>query len=440
MEIFQIGFAPIFMSVSDMLLFYYLCGGTREGIRKNNNWFFWFTVLLVTMVVSQLVFSGQTNMQANFLIFYVIHFFILLVFSEKCTTIHFSARIYLVILFVLANDICLILLISLSRSLFNIDYIDTGSFLTRVAAHFILLAIKISASKLIKKLVTNQIYGIESAFQAFIIMLPALPYFFLRNYAFLFEINPVEVPLIIHYLNVLFGISAMINMIISEKLSYRIRQNDLLQVEKLIKQQYDHYLFNLKTIDIVNRKYHDLRHIIRGIESMHSLSEIVTCLKSIEEEIQNYELIFNTGNKTLDVILSDRMQESREKGTQMHVHADGQGWDVVNEIDIATIFGNALDNAIESAENNDDIATRFIDVRAGRVNDMLIARFENRFTHRIEKSQSRFISTKVDSVNHGYGLQSIEMIVKKYGGEMDIKTNNGLFTLTIIIPVNQNFV
>lgn len=65
---------------------------------------------------------------------------------------------------------------------------------------------------------------------------------------------------------------------------------------------------------------------------------------------------------------------------------------------------------------------------------MLIARFENQYSHQIEKTQSRLLSSKKDRDNHGYGLQSIGMIVSKYNGEMDIKTENSAFILTVIIP------
>lgn len=127
------------------------------------------------------------------------------------------------------------------------------------------------------------------------------------------------------------------------------------------------------------------------------------------------------------------MQEAKNKKITLSVHADGHGWEQISDIDIATIFGNALDNAIESVENNTDLVSRLIDVRVGKINEMLIARFENPFTHKIKRNQSRFLSTKKDLDNHGYGLKSIEMIVEKYKGEMDIKTENGSFVLTVIV-------
>jgi hypothetical protein len=435
LDLLKIYFAPLFMSCSDMLLLFYLCGGTWEYIQKKKNWGWWFGLFIIPMVGSQFIFNGKTNPQANFFFFYMAHFILLLVFSAKCTDTHSSARYYLVILSVLADDICLIIFISITRSLFGIDYIDTGPFPIIILSYFLLLAMKIGVTVLIKKQTREQIYGIESVYQALIIMLPAMPYFFLRSYAYFFRLNPLEVPLVIHYIDILCGVCALINMIMSERLSYQIRQNELLRMENLINKQHDNYLNSLNSVEAVNRKYHDLRHILRGIDSMQSMQDIKLFIKTVEGEIMDYELICNTGNKTLDIILSERMRESKGKGIQMHVHADGQGWDSIKDADIATIFGNALDNAIESTESSDDNAMRLIDVRTGRLNDMLIARFENPFNHVLEKKQTKLISTKDDKQNHGYGLQSIELTVKKYSGEMDIKTDNGTFTLTVIIPV-----
>ena len=435
-QIIDVGFAPFIMSLSDMLLLFYLSGGNREIIRKTKRWGVWFIIWLSLTILSQLVFSGETNPRANFLAFYILHFVILLFFSDQCMDAPLNYRTYLVILAVLAFDVCLLLVISLSISIFNFDYIDQGTFPTRVIAHIVLLLFKIGVTISIKKVVRKHFFEFGTTFQSFIIMLPAVPYFVLRNYAFFFKIDPFNVPAIIHYLNVLFGISAMTNMIMGEQLSFRIRQNERIQVEKLARRQYNNYLFNLKTMETVNRKYHDLRHIIRGIDAMDSIEEIRSSVKSIENEIQGYELIFNTGNKTMDVILSDRMQEAKEKNIPIHVHADGSEWEIVSDIDLATIFGNAIDNAIESSEKNEDLNARYIDIRTGKVNEMLIARFENQFAHKLEKNQSKFLTTKKDTENHGYGLQSIEMIVEKYSGEMDINIDNGTFTLTVIIPTS----
>jgi hypothetical protein len=321
--------------------------------------------------------------------------------------------------------------------LFHFDVIDRGPLMARMFSHVILLMIKIAVTVSVKKFIRFQINGITNVNQALIITLPALPYFFLRNYAFMFRLDPFAVPLMIHFLDVLFGILAMTNMIMSEHLAYRIRQNELLNVENSVRRQHLQYLSTLNAIETVNRKYHDLRHILRGIESINSLDEIKAYVRTINHEIQGYELICSTGNQTLDIILSEKMHAAKKNEIEMHVSANGKPWAAIQDVDIATIFGNALDNAIENSVNNSEPAQRLIDVRVGQMNNMLMARFENSFTHPLIKKQLKYISTKDDVLNHGYGLQSIEMAVQKYDGETSINTENGRFTLNIVIPIGR---
>ena len=42
------------------------------------------------------------------------------------------------------------------------------------------------------------------------------------------------------------------------------------------------------------------------------------------------------------------------------------------------------------------------------------------------------VTTKTDRDAHGYGMKSIRLICRKYGGEMTVSAADGLFTVTII--------
>ena len=44
-------------------------------------------------------------------------------------------------------------------------------------------------------------------------------------------------------------------------------------------------------------------------------------------------------------------------------------------------------------------------------------------------------TTKKDNKNHGYGLKNIESVVQKYGGELIFNVRDGMFCLSVIIPV-----
>ncbi len=45
------------------------------------------------------------------------------------------------------------------------------------------------------------------------------------------------------------------------------------------------------------------------------------------------------------------------------------------------------------------------------------------------------LTTKGDECNYGYGLKSIQRITERYGGIMNISSEDGIFLLRILIPI-----
>ena len=45
------------------------------------------------------------------------------------------------------------------------------------------------------------------------------------------------------------------------------------------------------------------------------------------------------------------------------------------------------------------------------------------------------VTSKGDTANHGFGVRSIRSVAGKYGGTVHIKNEDGLFILTVLLPV-----
>lgn len=103
-------------------------------------------------------------------------------------------------------------------------------------------------------------------------------------------------------------------------------------------------------------------------------------------------------------------------------------------VDICTIFGNALDNAIEGLSQVTDRETRTIQVKMAQEKGFLVIRFENPYAHDLNWVGTGLGTTKVDKLSHGYGLKGIMRSVDKYQGHMVIDTGNGKFVLTLLLP------
>lgn len=66
--------------------------------------------------------------------------------------------------------------------------------------------------------------------------------------------------------------------------------------------------------------------------------------------MQGYESFTNSGNDILDTILTGKQLYCPQHQIHMNVVANGSQLSHLEAMDLCTIFGNALDNAIECVE------------------------------------------------------------------------------------------
>ena len=107
-------------------------------------------------------------------------------------------------------------------------------------------------------------------------------------------------------------------------------------------------------------------------------------------------------------------------------------------MDICSIFGNALDNAIESVIKLQDKEKRLIHVTVARVKEFVMIRVENYFESRVEIEKGDFKTTKEDKQLHGYGIKSMQYIANRYDGAVNINAEENWFDLKILIPMKYD--
>ncbi|MGI6502344.1 MAG: ATP-binding protein [Anaerostipes sp.] len=207
-------------------------------------------------------------------------------------------------------------------------------------------------------------------------------------------------------------------------------KNDQIMIERL-KQQYAYYEDKLKTEERVRGVYHDLKNHLLLLQGQSSNAETDKMITSLQEQIAGYENYYHTGNKFLDVIIRDKAQAAKEQNIDFSVLIHFEDSNFIAPLDVSTIFGNALDNAIEASVKL-PLEQRLITVKANRLRDMLMIAVENNMKQEI-RSDSK--SNKDDQFLHGFGLSNIRNAVEKYGGECIIKSDGGKFVLKIILPI-----
>lgn len=208
-------------------------------------------------------------------------------------------------------------------------------------------------------------------------------------------------------------------------------------LQNMLNMQYANYQIAQQSIDMVNQKYHDLKHQIAILKSEVESQESKAYLDQMENEIKIYEAQNKTGNKILDTVLTGKHIFCQNNGINLTVVADGTALDFLEPMDISTLFGNALDNAIESVRKLPQEEKRLIHVAVARQKDFLRIRVENYYEGNLVFENGLPATTKEDKEYHGYGLKSIRSTVKKYGGSITIDTNENWFELRILIPLPQ---
>ena len=214
----------------------------------------------------------------------------------------------------------------------------------------------------------------------------------------------------------------------------RKKERDALQ--NVLQAQYAQYRSAQDSIDLINKKYHDLKHQIAVLRSETS-EEKAHYLDAMEQEIRSYEAQNKTGNEVLDTILTSKSLYCQQHGITLTCVADGAALDFMDTMDLCSLFGNALDNAIESVEKLPDSEQRLIHLVVARQKSFLWIRIENTYDGAFQADGNLPKTTKTDARYHGYGLKSIYDTAEKYGGTAEISTQENQFTLKVLFPIKQ---
>ena len=108
--------------------------------------------------------------------------------------------------------------------------------------------------------------------------------------------------------------------------------------------------------------------------------------------------------------------------------------DGIDNIDLCTILANALDNALEASK---PIENAIINVRAAVNSAVFMLTVSNPTLQPVEIKNNRVKTTKADSVNHGLGIGSIKNAAKKYNGEVNLKYEDGHFTVEVMMIMRK---
>ena len=194
------------------------------------------------------------------------------------------------------------------------------------------------------------------------------------------------------------------------------------------------YEFDKRTIEMVNIKCHDLKHQLIALRGAVG-EEQAEVLKGVEQAVMIYDSIAKTGCKPLDVILANKYLVCEQYGIRLTYMIDGERLAFMSAVDIYSLFGNALDNAIRAVKDATDEAKKVINITVFARGKLLYIHEEN-YTEAVPAFKEGLpVTTQEDADKHGFGMMSMRRIAESYGGVMSVFCKGNMFNLDLTIPI-----
>ncbi len=187
------------------------------------------------------------------------------------------------------------------------------------------------------------------------------------------------------------------------------------------------------------RLFHDFHHHIGALQQLMAggkYQEAAAYLDELRAPVQNLRSGYFTGDETADYLISAWSAAAAEAGVPTEIEAEFPRHTNIRSVDLCTILGNLLDNALEAAAAVSKPDERFIRLTIRRINQMVIIRVENSFSAPLKERGGELETTKKGGL-HGWGLRSARAAAEKYDGTVKVSCERNVFRAIALLSYGE---
>ena len=353
------------------------------------------------------------------------------VFLFLWTNADWGSCCFLAFILLLADNCIWPLMSSLSRKIWGINYLYEGQFLLRLPFILLFTILELLLAVLIRKLLPEPNKIKLNGYDAILALAIVIPFLYIRTLAGqnIDQNNKLDqIVMTVCCLTAIITLAAEVGHSSSEyeKMREAQMQNILRSQQALFEQK-------LNSIDQINRKYHDMKNALLYLRTNAEKKSDDEALDELISSIEPYSKMIATGNEAIDVILNEKLTICFQKEIICIPYIDGKAFSFVKPLDLCTLLGNALDNAIESCIRIPEKEHRIIRVFSVTRGDSVLLELRNTFLIKPELHNGMPATTKADKRNHGYGLQNMSAVAEQYSGSINCRIEGDEFILSILL-------
>lgn len=180
---------------------------------------------------------------------------------------------------------------------------------------------------------------------------------------------------------------------------------------------------------------HDIKNHLEQISKLSDNPKIKEYVNSLYGTVNEYSYTGMSDNKVLDIIISKYNSLCQSKRINISFDTKTANLDFMEDIDLANVMNNLLDNAVEAAEKSSE---KKIAVSVYSKNStMQIIKITNSSDTAPKVSEHKLLTSKKNKSLHGLGLTSVKNTLKKYDAILDwnYDETNKSFETTIVFSI-----
>jgi hypothetical protein len=204
-------------------------------------------------------------------------------------------------------------------------------------------------------------------------------------------------------------------------------------MERQINLYKENYVHITEQIEETRKLRHDMRQHFRVISDFannRQFDKIAEYLEEYSSETNDTVPLFFCENLTLNALLHFYVSSSAKNSIDFKTSVSVPNGLPMSDIDFSILVGNLVENAMEACSKA-PLKNRRIVLNCTADKNKLILDLKNTFDGNVKKIGSKFLSFKKGM--HGLGLESVNAVVDKYHGVMNVSNSDDMFIVSLVI-------
>jgi signal transduction histidine kinase len=224
-----------------------------------------------------------------------------------------------------------------------------------------------------------------------------------------------------------------------ERLSVTMNQAKKLELLHMKSSMERKHYDRVEKINSEHMQYiHDMERYLRTIGSLAKKDQNTKVMSLLEEmNIQIHNVVESnySNNSILNAIFCERESLCEELMVSFDAYIEPNiNIDFIEDMDMISMIGNLIDNAIEAASKCKK--ERYVYIRMFMANEkFLMLKVENNYRIKPKRFGDGYLTIKPDRENHGIGITRVKELADKYGGFLQTEAKDNTFTSSLILSV-----